>query len=149
MAGGQVELIGTELEGENLAWWATIDTSAAGFISPTPFYFATLVEHPFIDLNDADSPLLPLLRQVLGPFISIQSPSTDNFIFEVRFAISAGSDSTGTTIEIENPNLKVNWFGIESVSGCPPPPTFYVAAWLQLIVAPLSATIGSNITFFD
>jgi hypothetical protein len=123
LAGDQVTVLGTTSNDNPFTWSATVNTSAAGF-SRVPFYFANLAEYPCPNLIAENPETLELLRHILGPFVSIQAPSAHNFTLEVHFGVS----DTVSLPELETllarcpPVLKVNWLGIEPVSGCPPPP---------------------------
>ncbi len=113
-----------------------VDTSAAGFTN-IPHYFASLDSHPFLDYIDEDDPeQVKILRLIQGPFLTIRNATTAGFELDIRFALSAArGDQLGkmmdSTPSLRNWSflaasdagatltpLRVNWCGIEDVSGC-------------------------------
>lgn len=118
----------TTIEGSLWAWSVSVDTSAAGF-TRSPLYFASLADHPlgessgFVDLLPKEPG--QLLREVVGPFVSIRQTTRTGFILDVRSVWSPGASPIGLrlagaqTLALALP-VAVNWVGIESAGGCQP-----------------------------
>jgi hypothetical protein len=86
-----------------------IDTSSGRF-HDTPEYFASLSTREPSERG-------PLHESGLaGPFLSISSPSASAFTLHVCY----GTPETGPLPEAE-PELRVDWIGIEQIRGCWPP----------------------------
>lgn len=129
--------IEAEKKVENLPfhWQMEVDTAEAGF-TDTPYYFAQLTQHPWLDLGsqirDGSTP-------VLGPFLAIHDAQADSFSLDVRLLLS-GHGALPETITIRG-----NWLGIEPGGGCPPKPRSY--AWtalhqhLFLVPSPIELTL--------
>jgi len=122
------------IQGSPLNWSLAVDASAGGF-SQVPYYFATLADHPlgatsgFASLFADKAYYSELMAQVLGPFVSIQSPGRSRFTLEVHMALpteaarsqwqSKQAPFGGGPIPVP-----VQWLGIEPTSGCPPAVSF-------------------------
>lgn len=131
IAGGQVRQGSIPIQGSPWHWTAWIDTSAGGFNTSQPFYFATLVDHPWLSPTSGFAAItnelsLERKRQLQGPFIAIKASSRTGFTFDVSMA-TANIDhfesmpvvmhrSVGLTLPVA-----VNWLGIEPSGGCQPP----------------------------
>jgi hypothetical protein len=86
-----------------------IDTSSGRF-HDTPEYFASLSTREPSDRG-------PLHESGLaGPFLSVSSPGASGFTLDVCY----GTPETGPLPEAE-PELHVDWIGVEQIRGCWPP----------------------------
>ena len=86
---------------------ATVDTRAAGF-SVAPIYVVTLVDVP-------DPP-----EGAVGPFVEVRGATRDAFHLRLNVASRAGSPSATLAYLDVLRTTSVNWFGAESMTGCPP-----------------------------
>ena len=128
--GGQVRQGSLAIQGSPWHWTAWIDTSSGGFLTDTPFYFVNLVEHPWLSPNSGFAMTIALTpdfqQHLLGPFISVQSPSRTSFTLDVRMAAVDGSAYESMPAQAQGLiGLKlpvaVNWVGIELISDRQPP----------------------------
>ena len=112
-------------------WRTTINTSAGGFSSSRPRYFARLLEHPLRTLRNSNPDLAGIeglnypnvLRLLHGPFVSIINPMRNSFTLEVRFAVSSETPTSLAHLILMPTQLplKVSWQGMEPTGGCQPP----------------------------
>jgi hypothetical protein len=125
-----------------------VDTRSAGF-SQTPYYFASLEDQWLDELEAAigsSSQETGLLRTLLGPFLSIESPRPTDFLLRVRFGIRRTQighevlfSTIGTMGELFQRRfvravplpVGVNWVGIEPVEGCQPEILLEHVSWLS------------------
>jgi hypothetical protein len=131
-AGGRAPANSTYVIGNALHWTVKIDTSAAGFIT-VPHYLASLADHPF----GPASPLASVagvdvalqLGRLLGPFVSVEDPTRQDFTLRVVFAIP-GAPSPPTSFSASDKKvinalaptlgmlpMAVDWVGVEPVPG--------------------------------
>ena len=130
IAADQIRQGSLPIQGSPWAWSVTVDTSAAGF-SRTPFYLASLADHPLLNPQSGFAELLKKvsrdqLGRVLGPFVSIRSPHSRGFSLQVRQAMPNRREFTSMPLELMREArltlpVAVSWTGIEPVAGCPPP----------------------------
>jgi hypothetical protein len=140
IAAGQVRAGSVSIDGSPLHWRARIDTSAGGFISYTPFYFASLSEHPLLGSTSGFAGIAKSLKEktkkeLLGPFARIEGASSTGFTIDVQIATVTENAlqtmpgemqlSKGFTLPVA-----VNWLGIELNNGCSPPPR--IPPWLSV-----------------
>ena len=168
IAGGHVEgTLQHDLEQRALFLW--VDTSDGGF-SQTPLYFANLATHPLLagtdqDALDADG--LAVLQHFLGPFLAIRAPSRDGFTLDVRFALLPSGEMLGSTgwanivaimesmVPISAKSAKptelrasVQWLGIESIGGCPPPLRLVQLVYLfTALLSPMRMMVQDTMTW--
>ena len=108
-----------------------MDTTQAGF-SQTPYYFARIAM-PNLLSTAANPNTVEMLRQLIGPLVTIRDPLPDSFHLDVRFA-GSGTGPTGTAASgsfllqalmhamgVSALTAEVNWMGIEPIGGCLPP----------------------------
>jgi hypothetical protein len=123
--------------GSILSWSVPVDTSSGGF-TVTPFYFASLADHPLGDTSgfaselgqQGGSQLAALMKILLGPFLTNSSASGTGFTLEVRMAARSGQEGRGALAGLMNSEaaapremqlpVPVNWLGVEWVGGCEP-----------------------------
>lgn len=126
IAGGEVRKGSLTAKGSALSWSVKVDTSTAGF-SRVPFYFASLAAHPLSNASGLPQLLPPPpadpLSYLLGPFVSVHSPHRNDFTLEVRMPVPPAFKFIPKSSEVKELALPVaiNWIGIESLTGCPPP----------------------------
>lgn len=125
IASGQ-ETLTPSFNHELFCWEASISTWEGRF-SQTPHYFASLAAYPFDELEHK--------RYLPGPLLSIHEPTPFQFTLHIRLMAAVFPEQAHInipTIETILQQFKVddqtfmsweftvNWFGMESVSGCPP-----------------------------
>ncbi|MFW5772698.1 MAG: hypothetical protein ACOCZH_05170 [Phototrophicaceae bacterium] len=124
----------------DLCWRTTINTSAGGFSSARPRYFARLLEHPLRTLRNTNPDTEGVeglnypnvLRLLHGPFLSITNPTRSSFQLEVRLAVASqvpANISHMIMMPTQLP-LKVSWQGMEPTGGCQPPAPEMVFAFM-------------------
>jgi len=131
IATGQIRAGSIPIQGSPLHWRARIDTSAGGFNTFNPFYFATMIEHPLLSSTSGFADIANQLQekakaQLLGPFTRIESLRRTGFTIDVRMAtVSADLFETLPAAMQHNTGfalpVPVNWLGIEPNGGCTPP----------------------------
>jgi hypothetical protein len=114
---------GTAISGTAWDWKLRVDTAAARFDSASPFYFARLLDHPFLGDTSAFRPLFArtpakVMRTLLGPYVAIEAAGRTSFWLHVRSGASR-ADFPSFTAEAALPweqglPVAVDWFGIDT-----------------------------------
>jgi hypothetical protein len=122
VAGGRVGQGLVPVTGSPLDWTAWIDTSAGGFNAASPFYFASLADHPWLSPASGFAALLggpgTPPPSILGPFVGIEHASASGFALHVRMAAAnetalsqlpeGASRQSGLSLPVA-----VDWVGIQ------------------------------------
>jgi hypothetical protein len=104
-------------------WIVQIDTSAARFDGAAPFYFARLVDHPWLAPTSGFKPLFSstpaaTLQTVLGPFLAIEASTRTSFRLRVRAAAAATAldrfPSAAAQPWLHGLPVPVDWLGIDT-----------------------------------
>jgi hypothetical protein len=131
ISGGRVRQGSIAIQGSPRHWTAWIETASGGFNTGSPFYFVSLVDHPWLSPSSGFAAITNMLQpeflqELLGPFITIKAPSRTGFILDVRVAANRDTfrrmpAATHRSVGLNLP-VAVNWLGIEPTGGCQPPP---------------------------